>query len=44
MAGLAGLYAAANDVLYRVVIMNIGLVLACVFIFSTALFGSWVAG
>jgi uncharacterized protein len=44
MAGLAGLYAAANDVLYRVTMINIGLVLACVFIFCTALFGSWLAG
>ncbi|MGO9061768.1 MAG: efflux RND transporter permease subunit [Candidatus Binataceae bacterium] len=44
MAGLAGLYAAANDVLYRVEMINIGLVLLCVFIFSTTLFGSWVAG
>jgi predicted RND superfamily exporter protein len=44
MAGLAGLYAAANDVLYRVTMVNIGLVLACVFIFCTALFGSWLAG
>ena len=44
MAGLAGLYAAANDVLYRVTMVNIALVLACVFIFCTALFGSWLAG
>jgi len=44
LAGLAGLYAAANDVLYRVTMVNIGLVLACVFIFCTALFGSWLAG
>ncbi len=44
MAGLAGLYAAANDVLYRVEMINIGLVLACVFIFCTALFGSFLAG
>jgi predicted RND superfamily exporter protein len=44
MAGLAGLYAAADDVLYRVTMVNIGLVLACVFIFCTALFGSWLAG
>jgi uncharacterized protein len=44
MAGLAGLYAAANDVLYRVEMINIGLVLVCVFVFGTALFGSWLAG
>jgi predicted RND superfamily exporter protein len=44
MAGLVGLYAAANDVLYRVAMVNIGLVLLCVFIFCTALFGSWLAG
>ena len=44
MAGPAGLYAAANDVLYRVTIINIGLVLLCVFVFCTALFGSWLAG
>jgi predicted RND superfamily exporter protein len=44
MAGLAGLYAAADDVLYRVTMVNIGLVLACVFIFCTALFASWLAG
>src|SRR5262249_22534039 len=44
MAGLAGLYAAANDVLYRVDLTNVGLVLACVFIFCTALFGSFLAG
>jgi len=44
MAGLAGLYAAADDVLYRVDLINIGLVLACVFIFCTALFGSFLAG
>jgi len=44
MAGLAGLYAAANDVLYRVTMVNIALVLACIFIFCTALFGSWLAG
>jgi uncharacterized protein len=44
MAGLAGLYAAANDVLYRVTMVNIGLVLLCVFVFCTALFGSWLAG
>jgi len=44
MAGLAGLYAAADDVLYRVTMLNIGLVLACVFIFCTLLFGSFLAG
>jgi len=44
MAGLAGLYAAANDVLYRVTMINIGLVLLSVFVFCTALFGSWLAG
>jgi uncharacterized protein len=44
MAGPAGLYAAANDVLYRVTMVNIGLVLLCVFVFCTALFGSWLAG
>lgn len=44
MAGLAGLYAAANDVLYRVEMVNIGLVLFCVFVFCAALFGSWLAG
>jgi uncharacterized protein len=44
MAGPAGLYAAANDVLYRVTMVNIALVLLCVFVFCTALFGSWLAG
>jgi hypothetical protein len=45
MAGLAGLYAAADDVLYRVEVINIGLVLDCVFVFCNALFGgSWLAG
>ena len=44
MGGLAGLYAAANDVLYRVTMVNIALVLVCVFIFCTARFGSWLAG
>ncbi|HKD68050.1 MAG TPA: MMPL family transporter [Candidatus Binataceae bacterium] len=44
MAGLAGLYAAANDVLYRVTMVNIALVLACIFIFCTVLFGSLLAG
>jgi predicted RND superfamily exporter protein len=31
-------------VLYRVEMINIGLVLVCVFVFGTALFGSWLAG
>ncbi len=44
MAGPAGLYAAADEVLYRVTMVNIGLVLVCLFIFCTALFGSWLAG
>ena len=44
MAGLAGLYAAADNVLYRVDLVNIGLVLACVFLFCTALFSSFLAG
>ena len=44
MAGLVGLYAAADDVLYRVAMVNIGLVLLCVFVFCSALFGSWLAG
>ena len=44
MAGPARLYAAANDVLYRVTLVNIGLVLLCVFVLCTALFGSWLAG
>ena len=44
MAGLAGLYAAANDVLYRVCLINIVLVLISVYILCTALFRSFVGG
>ena len=44
LGGIAGLYAAANDVLYRVAMVNIALVLSCVFVFCTALCGSWLAG
>jgi len=44
LGGVAGLYAAANDVLYRVTMENIALVLLCVFVFCTALCGSWLAG
>jgi predicted RND superfamily exporter protein len=44
MAGLAGLYGAANDVLYRVAMVNIGLVLLCAFALGTVLFRSWLAG
>ena len=44
MAGLAGLYAAADDVLYRVMMVNIALVLLCVLVFCATLFGSWLAG
>jgi uncharacterized protein len=43
MAGAAGLYAAANDVLYQTDLINIGLVLTCVFIFCSTLFGSLLA-
>src|SRR5215469_5415626 len=44
MAGIAGLYAAADDVLYRVMMVNIALVLLCVLVFCATLFGSWLAG
>jgi len=44
MAGLAGLYAAANEVLDRVAMVDLALVLLCVFAFGLALFRSWLAG
>jgi len=44
MAGVAGLYAAADEVLYRVGLINIVMVLGCVYILCTVLFRSFVAG
>jgi predicted RND superfamily exporter protein len=44
LGGIAGLYAAANDVLYRTTLMNLAMVLTCVFIFCTLLFGSLRTG
>jgi predicted RND superfamily exporter protein len=44
LGGLGGLYAAANDVLFRLDIINISFVLLVVFIFSVFAFRSFVAG
>lgn len=44
MAGIAGLYAAANDVLFELDLVNITFVLAVVFVFSVFAFRSFVAG
>jgi uncharacterized protein len=44
LGGLGGLYAAANDVLFRLDIVNISFVLLVVFIFSVFAFRSFVAG
>jgi len=44
MAGVAGLYAAADEVIYRVSLNNAGLVLLSLFILCTILFRSFVAG
>ncbi len=44
LGGEAGLYAAANDVLYRLDLINITFVLAAIFIFCAVSFRSAVAG
>ena len=44
LGGEAGLYAAANDVLYRLDLINITFVLAAIFIFCAVSFRSVVAG
>jgi predicted RND superfamily exporter protein len=44
MAGLAGLYLAANDVLYKLDFMNITFVLAVIFIFCVLTYRSFTAG
>jgi len=44
LGGGAGLYAAANDVLFRLDLINIVFVLTVVFLFSAFSFGSFVAG
>jgi len=44
LAGLAGLYQAANDVLYQLDFLNITFVLAVVFLFCVISFRSFVAG
>jgi predicted RND superfamily exporter protein len=44
LGGGAGLYAAANDVLFRLDLINIGFVLGVVFLFSALSFRSLVAG
>jgi uncharacterized protein len=44
LAGLAGLYQAANDVLYQLDFLNIIFVLAVVFLFCVISFRSFVAG
>jgi predicted RND superfamily exporter protein len=44
MAGAAGLYAAADDVIYRVSLSNAGLVLISLFILCTIVFRSFLAG
>jgi uncharacterized protein len=44
MGGIAGLYAAANKVLFDLDFYNISFVLACVFIFCVISFRSFVAG
>jgi len=44
LGGTAGLYAAANEVLYRTHLLNLAMVLACVLVFSSLLFRSLPAG
>jgi predicted RND superfamily exporter protein len=44
LGGIGGLYAAANDVLFKLDIINITFVLAVVLVFSALSFGSLVAG
>lgn len=44
LGGVAGLYAAANDVLFRLDLDNIAFVLAAIFLFCTVAFQSGVAG
>ncbi|MGA8570719.1 MAG: MMPL family transporter [Candidatus Binataceae bacterium] len=44
LGGIAGLYAAANDVLYEIDFLNITFVLAVVFLFCTITYRSLVAG
>jgi predicted RND superfamily exporter protein len=44
LAGLAGLYQAANDILYQLDFLNITFVLGVVFLFCVISFGSFVAG
>jgi uncharacterized protein len=44
MGGIAGLYAAANDVLFELDLINITFVLVVVFVFSVLAFRSFVAG
>jgi len=44
MGGIAGLYAAANDVLFQLDIINITFVLVVIFVFSVLAFRSVVAG
>jgi len=44
LAGIAGLYAAANDVLFQLDLINITFVLTVVFVFSVVAFRSVVAG
>lgn len=44
LGGIAGLYAAANNVLFRLDMRNIFFVLACIFVFCTVAFRSLSAG
>jgi len=44
LGGIAGLYAAANDVIFELDIINITFVLVVVFVFSVLAFRSFVAG
>jgi hypothetical protein len=44
LGGIAGLYAAANDVLYQLDFINITFVLGVVFLFCTVVYRSFVAG
>ncbi len=44
LGGIAGLYAAANDVLYKIDFLNITFVLAVVFLFCAVTYRSMVAG
>ncbi len=44
MGGIAGLYAAANDVLFKLDLINITFVLLVIFVFSVLAFRSFVAG